>query len=75
LVRENGEEFASRKDAKDAKFGKIKVWAAKKNGWVAGPLRAWRLGGRKNPETSSRKGANLAKFGERIRSDLLQSQK
>jgi hypothetical protein len=45
LVRENGEEFASRKDAKDAKFGKIKVEAAKTNGLGGGAfasLASWR---------------------------------
>jgi hypothetical protein len=44
-VRENGEEFASRKGAKDAKFGKIKVRAAKKK-WLGGgafaSLASWR---------------------------------
>ena len=30
---------ASRKGAKGAKLGEIKVGAAKKNGWVEGPLR------------------------------------
>jgi hypothetical protein len=53
-----------RKDAKRAKFGKIKVWAAKKNGWVAGPLRAWRLGGKIDPKITSRKDAKDAKFGK-----------
>jgi hypothetical protein len=67
--------ISSRKGAKGAKFEEIKVGAAKKKRLGEGPLRTWRLSGRKHPKFSSRKGAKGAKFGERIRSHLVQSQK